>query len=298
MVSRVAQFVFSNAYILLCLTALFWAGNFVLGRGVSGHIPPIALSWFRWVFAFCLILPFTIQQVRQDWDIIKANIPNLAFLGILSVGTFNTLAYIGLNYTTAINGLVLQSSGPILIAIFGFFIFSDKISRLQVLGIIASLIGVFIVIFKGDIYALQKLTLNVGDIWVFAAMVTWAIYTVFFRTRPPIHWKSFIAVTFGIGAIAITPFFIGEQMLGAELHFDMKTYLSLAYVSIFPSTLAYLFYNRGVELIGANRAGVFLHMVPLFGTVMAIVLLGEALHLFHVLGFALILSGVWLASKK
>ena len=298
MFSRISKFLFSNAYVLLCLTALFWAGNFVLGRGISGHIPPISLAWFRWTLAFCLVLPFTYAQVQQDWPVIKKNILNLTFLGILSVGAFNTLAYIGLNYTSAINALILQSSGPVLIAIMAFFIFKDRLSAFQMVGIVASLIGVFVVIFKGDISAIQSLQMNIGDIWIFTAMAVWAVYTVFYRTRPNIHWKSFIAVTFGIGALAITPLFIGELMMGGELKFDIMTVLSFLYVAIFPSTLAYLFYNRGIELVGANRAGAFLHMVPFFGGVLAIIFLGESLQLFHIVGFALILSGVWLASRK
>ncbi len=298
MILRIGQYVFSNAYILLCLTTLFWAGNFVLARGVSGHIPPISLSWFRWLLAFFLILPFTIHEVQKDWNVIKANLPNLIFLGVLSVGTFNTLAYIGLNYTTAINALVLQSSSPVLIVILGFFIFRDTITSLQGVGILASLAGVLIVIFKGDLSAFQSLVFSRGDAWILVAMFTWAIYTVFFRTRPDIHWKSFTVVTFGIGVLFITPLFIGEIAMGAKLTFDFETLLALGYVSIFPSTLAYLFYNRGIELLGSNRGGVFMHLVPLFGTLLAVGVLGEKLQLFHISGFVLILLGIWIASRK
>ncbi|MGH1350748.1 MAG: DMT family transporter [Methyloligellaceae bacterium] len=295
---RFTAVLFANAHILLCLTTLFWAGNFVLARGVSGHFPPIALAWFRWTLAFMIILPFTIGQVRKDWPIIKKHIPVLITLGVLGVGSFNTLSYIGLTHTTAINALILQSSGPILIAILAFLIFRDKVTRLQMIGILTSLIGVSIVILKADIQTLAQLTFNVGDIWVFAAMVCWAVYTVFLRYRPSIHWKSLAAVTFFIGAVFVTPFYIWEHTNVAQVNFDIESLLSIGYVCIFPSVLAYIFYNRGVELIGPNRAGAYLHMGPFFGSFMAIIFLGEKIELFHIIGLSLILTGVIMTSKK
>lgn len=298
MITRVSAATFSNAHILMCLTTLFWAGNFVLARGVAGHFPPIALAWFRWTLAFLIFAPFTLKYVREDWPVIKANLPILTFLGIMSVGAFNTLSYIGLNYTTAINGLILQSSGPIVIAIAAFLIFRDRVTILQSIGILTSLLGVLVVIARGDFSILQSLTFNVGDIWIFAAMMVWALYTVFLRLRPKIHWQSLASVTFFIGAIFITPFFLWEYINGGRVIFDQKSILSIAYVCIFPSILSYIFYNRSVELIGANRAGAYLHMAPFFGTIMAIALLGEELKIFHITGLAMILIGVFMASRK
>ncbi len=298
MLQRLAPAAFSNAYLLLTLTALLWAGNFVLGRGVAGHVPPIALSWCRWTFAFLILFPFATKQIQKDWPVIRTNLPILILLGTLGVGSFNMLAYTGLNYTTAINGAILQSSCPVLIAVIGFLVFREKLSWLQAFGITLSLTGVLTVIAQGDIDVLRSFALNRGDAWLFAAMIVWAIYTVFLRLRPKIHWLSFAATTFLVGAVIVTPFFIVEHVSSQQLKWDVETLLAILYVAIFPSVLAYIFFNRGVELIGANRGGVFMHLVPFFVTALAIIFLGENLRLFHVIGFVLILSGVWLAARK
>lgn len=298
MLSRLAEKLYANAYLLLSLTALFWAGNFVLGRGVHEHVPPIALAWTRWTFASLIILPFAIPHIRREWPVIRANFPILAFFGIVGVGAFNTLSYTGLNYTTALNGLVLQSSGPILIVLASFLIFGDRISPRQGLGIAISLTGVLLMVSRGDYSVLAGFKLNLGDILLLIALTLWGLYTAFLRKRPEIHWLSFTGVTFVIGSLINLPFFLYEHAYVRQLQFDTQTMLAIAYVSIFPSVLAYICFNRGVELIGANRAGVCLHLVPLFGAVLAIALLGEQPRFYHFIGIALILAGVTLAARK
>jgi drug/metabolite transporter (DMT)-like permease len=298
MLSRLAEKLYSNAYLLLSLTALFWAGNFVLGRGIHEFIPPIALAWTRWFFATLIVLPFAIPHLKRDWPVIRANLPILLFFGIIGVGAFNTLSYTGLNYTTALNALVMQSSGPVLIVISSFFIFGDKISLRQALGITASLTGVLIMIARGDTNMLAGFELNPGDLWILAALALWSLYTACLRLRPPIHWLSFVAATFIIALAINTPFFAWEHINVRQLQFDRQTLAAILYVSIFPSVLAYICFNRGVELIGANRAGVCLHLVPLFGAILAITLLGEEPRAYHFIGIALILAGVTLAARK
>jgi drug/metabolite transporter (DMT)-like permease len=298
MISRLGQKLYSNAYLLLSLTALFWAGNFVLGRGVHEHVPPIALAWTRWCLATLIILPFAIPHLKRDWPVIRENLPILLFFGILGVGAFNMLSYTGLNYTTALNALVLQSSGPILIVLVCFLIFGDKISPRQAVGIACSLTGVLVMVARGDPNVLAKFQLNRGDIFLLVALVLWGLYTAYLRKRPDIHWLSFTATTFLIGAIVNTPFYVWEHLNVRQLHFDAQTLAAVAYVSIFPSVLAYICFNRGVELIGANRAGVCLYLVPLFGAILAIVVLGEEPQKYHFTGIALILAGVTLAARK
>jgi drug/metabolite transporter (DMT)-like permease len=288
----------ANAYLLLTLTALFWAGNFVLARGVHGHVPPVALAWSRWVLAFLIVLPFAIPHLRRDWRAICEKPLLITMLAITGVGIFNTLSYIALNYATAISGAVIYSVGPALIAITSFIVFAERLSWRQVLGIAISLLGVLVVVMQGEVVALFALKFNSGDLLFLAATVIWAIYTVYLRNVPEMHWLSFIAVTFFIGALVITPFFVAEHYSGWRLQFDRTTALAILYVSIFPSVIAYSFYNRAVELIGANRAGVFLYVVPVFSTLLAIALLGEKLEVHHVVGFALIFAGVTLASRK
>jgi len=298
MISRLAEKLYSNAYLLLSLTALFWAGNFVLGRGVHEHVPPIALAWARWCIASLIILPFAIPYMRRDWPVIRANLPILIFFGVIGVGAFNTLSYTGLNYTTALNALVLQSSGPILIVLVSFLVFGDKISLRQALGITTSLSGVLVMVARGDPSVLAGFELNHGDLWIVSALVLWGLYTAYLRKRPAIHWLSFIGVTFAIAVAVNTPFFVWEHATSRQMQLDTQTFAAIAYVSIFPSILAYICFNRSVELIGANRAGVCLHLVPLFGAVLAIILLGEEPKTYHFIGIALILAGVTLAARK
>ena len=294
----IARKLFDNAYIMMTLTALFWGGNFVLGRGIADHIPPIALSSLRWGLATLIFAPFAIAQTRADWPEIKKNWPMLAFLAIIGGGTFNTMTYIGLNHTTALNALVIQSAAPVLVAIAAYLVFSDRMSRSQILGIAVSLTGVLWVISTGNIDKLISLRLNTGDLLILFAFATWAIYTIYLRQRPEIHWKSFILVLSLIAALVNIPFWIYEHVAIRRIEPDMTTCLSIAYVAIFPSVIAFIFYNRSVELIGANRASIFMHMVPLFGTILAILLLGEELKTYHLIGFALILAGIFMAARK
>jgi drug/metabolite transporter (DMT)-like permease len=230
MISRLATKLYSNAYLLLSLTALFWAGNFVLGRGVHEYIPPIALAWTRWCLATLIIVPFAIPHLKRDWPVIRANLPILLFFGIIGVGAFNTLSYTGLNYTTALNALVLQSSGPILIVLMSFFIFGDRISPRQALGITCSFTGVLVMVARGDFSVLAGFELNRGDLLLLAALGLWGLYTAYLRKRPAIHWLSFTATTFLIGALINTPFYAWEHLTVRQLHFDAQTLAAIAYV--------------------------------------------------------------------
>lgn len=289
---------YGNAPLLLTLTATFWAGNFVVGRAIHGHVPPVALSWARWTIAFLIVLPFALPHLRRDWPVIRKSLGILILLGTIGVGSFNTFVYIGLNHTLALNALVLQASGPVLIAITTFLAFGDRVSPRQAIGIVLAMCGVLYMVTKGELEALTSLRLNRGDLWVMAALITWGIYTAYLRKRPTVHWLSFIAMTFLVGALAVTPFFIAEHLSGWHFQPTMKTMLAVGYVSVFPSILAYIFFNRGVELIGGNRAGAYLYLVPLIGSILAIAVLGERLAAYHLIGFILVLAGVILASRR
>ncbi|MGI9383058.1 MAG: DMT family transporter [Methyloligellaceae bacterium] len=295
---RPATALMDNAYLLLILTAAFWSGNFVVGRGVHDTVPPIALAWCRWTLAFLTVLPFALRHLRRDWPTLKSNAGILMLLGTTGIGCFNSFAYIGLNDTTALNALVLQSSGPVFIALATFIFFGDRITPRQALGILISLAGALVIISRGDIGILMSLKFNKGDAWIFAAFLAWAIYTAFLRRRPKVHMLSFLAAIFFIGLMVNTPFLVMEYLAGARMQPTTGAGLAILYVAIFPGLVAYIFYNRGVHLIGANRAAPFLHLVVVFGALLAISLLGEALELYHLAGMALILPGVSLAARK
>lgn len=289
---------FSNAYLMLTLTPLFWAGNFVMGKWVAGDVPPFALGGMRWIVASVLLLPFAWPHLKRDWPIVRKHIPIILFLGLTGPTLFNTISYVGLNYTDALNGLIMQSAAPILIVIVSFVCFGDRFTALQGVGILTSMIGVLTVITKGDPSTLLNFTFNFGDLLILAGFGSWAIYTVFLRKRPAMHWLTFAFLLAASAVLLNTPGWVVEHMNGTPLQLSWKAVVGALYAGIFPSIISYNLFNRGVEMIGANRAGVFLHLVPLFGSVMAIGLLGETLHLFHLVGFTLIIAGVALAARR
>jgi drug/metabolite transporter (DMT)-like permease len=288
----------NQPYLLLSLTSLFWAGNVVLGRFVAGHVPPIALATLRWGGAFLLILPFAWPHLRREWIAIRANLPMLSLLSVTGIGAYNTIAYIGLQYTTALNALLIQSAGPLFIAFWSLVLFRTRLTWAQALGIAISLAGVLTIIARGDLDALSAIDFNKGDLLFTGALMIFCIYSAMAPHRPALHPLAFLGFTTGLGALVNVPFAIWEGLSGYTISWDTETVLTLAYVIVFPSTLAYLCYNRGVELIGANRSAPFYHLIPVFGSVLAIGFLGEEPKLFHLIGYALVLLGVVIAARR
>ena len=298
MFSSLFAWLWHQPYILLSLTALFWAGNAIVGRAIAGEFPPMALSQLRWLIAFVIVLPFAWRHVRRDWPVIRRSMGTLMVLGLTGLAAFNGLQYAALNYTTALNSVLLQPVMPLLIAACAFALYRDRLSVAQIAGIAVSLVGVVIIVSGGDLSTLTGLSLNIGDVMLLVAFVVYALYSALLKKRPAIHWLSLLAVTFAWGAVLLLPAFAIEWASGARPALTLPSVLALAYVSLFPSLFAFICFNRGVELIGPNRTGPFFHLVPLFGTIMAIVFLGETLTVFHLAGAALIFGGIVLASRK
>jgi drug/metabolite transporter (DMT)-like permease len=288
---------FGNAYLLLIMTMLFWAGNSVVARGAHELVPALTLAWLRWTIAAAIILPFAWPRLKRDLPVIRTHWPILVLLGTLGNGSFVSLYYTGLSKTTAINSLIINSAVPILIPIAAFAIFRETLSRRQTVGIALSSVGVLAVLTKGDPALLATLQLNEGDLWILVAMMVWATYTALLRKQPAIHWLSFAAVTFSVAALVNFPLFVGQMAAGTYIQPTLHAILAIAYVSTLPSVVAQIFYIRSVGLIGGSRAGVFMHLIPFFGAILAILFLGESLYLYHLGGFALILAGVWIASR-
>jgi len=287
----------NNAYLLLTLAVLFWAGNFILGRAFHNDIPPIALSFWRWFCASLLIIGPAGKHLRRDRQILLEHWPAVLLLSALGIAAFNTLAYSGLQYTQAINAFLMQSLMPVLIVAFSFLIFGERVRPLQSVGIIVSLCGAVVIIARGDIAILAALEVNRGDLLIAAAIISYAGYSVMLRKRPPVHPLSFIAVTFWIGSAIILPFYLWEAFSVRSLQLQPATFLVIGYVAVFPSIISYLCFNRGVELIGANRAGLFIHLMPVFGSLMAILFLGEIFYWYHAIGIGLIAVGIYLATR-
>lgn len=288
----------SNAYVLLTLTALFWAGNSVVGRAARDFVPPVALAFWRWVVAFLLIMPIALPHLRRDAAVLRARWPTVLVLGILSVGAFNMLLYSGLQFTTALNGLLIQSAQPPLILLAAFLLFRDRAGPAQIVGVLLSLVGVLAIVSGGDPDVLIHLRLNPGDALILVAALLWVLYSVLLRFRPDVHPISFLAVTFAIGWLFILPFYVAELASGRRIVAAPESFGALFYVAIFPSLLAYAFFNRGVELIGPGRAGIFLNLMPVFGALLAIGLLGERFTPAHAIGIALIATGILLTRNR
>lgn len=288
----------NQPYLLLSLTSLFWAGNIVLGRYVAGHVPPITLAFIRWGGAFLLILPFAWTHLLREWPSIRANMRMMLILTSTGIAAYNTIAYIGLQYTQALNGLLIQSAGPLFVAVWSLILYGARLTLGQALGILVSLVGVLTILLRGDLEALTSVAFNKGDLIFAGALLIFCIYSAMMPHRPRIHALAFLGFTTGVGAAMLIPFVAWEIQSGYTLTFDRETLLALGYVIVFPSTLAYLCYNRGVELIGANRSAPFYHLIPVFGSVLAIGFLGEEPRLFHLVGYALVLSGVFIAARR
>jgi drug/metabolite transporter (DMT)-like permease len=288
----------NQPYLLLSIAALCWAGNAVVGRLAAGHIPPVTLSFLRWSIAFLMVLPFAWKHLVHDWGAIRGRLTTMVVLSVTGIGIFNALQYWALEYTQALNTLLLQSAGPLFVAIWSLLLLGVRLTLAQACGIVLSLTGVLVILLHGDLGALTGIAFNKGDIIFTVAMVIFGLYSVLTLKRPKIHPLSLAGFTFGCGAACLVPLLIWELCTRPGMQLDTTNLLSVVYVAVFPSTVAYLCYNRGIELIGANRAAPFFHMVPVFGAAMAIVFLGERPQLFHVVGFALVLTGVFVASRK
>jgi drug/metabolite transporter (DMT)-like permease len=298
LLSRAAGWLNQQPYLLLSLTSLFWAGNIVIGRFISTHVPPIALTWFRWGIAFLILLPFSAPHLKRDWAVIRNHVGIMSIFALTGNAAYHVMAYYGLHYTEAINVLLLQSIGPLQVALWTLVMYRERLSAVQAVGISTSLAGVLVIISRGSIDFILTIGFNRGDIWVLIALVFYALYTALLRKRPRVHPLSFIAVTMGGATLMLTPLLAFEMSIGHWIVFDTTTILTLAYVCIFPSLLGYMFLNRGVELIGANRSAPFLHLVPAFGSGLAIVFLGEQFQFFHAAGYALVLAGVAIAARR
>src|SRR5476649_662386 len=288
----------NQPYLLLCITALCWAGNAIVGRLAAGHIPPVTLSFMRWALAFLIILPFAWKHLKRDWGTIRARLGTMIFISVTGISAFNTLQYWALEHTQALNTLLLQSAGPLFVAVWSLILLGVRLTLAQAGGILLSLSGVLVILLHGDLTALTGITFNKGDIIFTVALVIFGFYSVLSLKRPKIHGLSFAGFTFGCGAACLVPLLVWELMSRPLMQLDATNLLSVFYVAVFPSTLAYLCFNRGVQLIGANRAAPFFHVVPVFGSIMAIVFLGEHPQAFHIIGFALVLTGVFVASRK
>jgi drug/metabolite transporter (DMT)-like permease len=287
---------YDRPYLLLTLTSLFWAGNQVSGRVLATALPPFTLSFVRWGGAFFVLLPFAVPHLKREWPIVIRHAGVLAVLGLSSITINAAMSYTGLSMTTAVNSLLIQSAAPLLFGLWTFVLFGDRLSPRQMAGIFASLIGVVVILCHGSLAALLAFRPNPGDLFIFGALVVYSFYSAMLRRRPPLSTQSFLAAVIFVGWAGLAPGMWWDLHRGVPIVFTWLTTALIAYAVFLPSLIALLFYNRGVELVGANRAGPFFHLIPLFGSALAIGFLGEELKAYHFVGYALILCGIAFAT--
>jgi drug/metabolite transporter (DMT)-like permease len=287
-----------SPYLLLALANLFWAGNWIVGRGMRADVPPIALSFWRWIIALACLLPLAWPYLRRDRALLVAGWRSLAVLGILGTCLYNALTYLGLQQTEAINGLLLNSFIPIVIVALAWAFQGKRLRGGEAVGIAASFAGVLTIVARGDPRNLLLLTLNLGDIWILLSVVAWAVYTLLLPRRPAAHPLAFLFAIAAIGVVATLPVYLWEIASGRHINNSVGAWLAIGYAGVFPAFLGFIFWNKGVEQVGASKAGLFIHLLPAFGILLAALFLGERLLSFHFAGIALIFGGIFLTMRR
>ena len=286
-----------KAYVYLTIAALCWGGNAVAGKLAIGHISPMMLTFWRWAFALMLIVAISIPQLKKDWPLLRQNWLLLMVLGVIGYTSFNAFLYTAVLYTTAINVAIEQAGIPVLIFIANFLLYRTRVSLAQIIGFAVTLFGIALTASHGDLMSLAQLTLNFGDALMMLAVVAYTVYTLLLRWRPPIHWKSLMALP-ALGALlASIPLLGWEVANGNAIWPDASGWAIALWTSIFASLVAQILYVLGVDTIGPNRAGLFINLVPVFGTVLSVLLVGEDLQLFHVIALTLALGGIAIAER-
>lgn len=288
----------SRHHVLMLLPPLFWAGNALVGRAAVGQIPPIALSFWRWVLALLIILPFTLRETIQFLPVLKARWRLVAGLSLFSVTAYNTLLYLALQTTTAINATLVAVSMPVMMLVMGRLWLGESLGAVRTMGIGLSLLGVLGIIIHGDPARLAGMSLSGGDFLVLAAVLSWAIYSVMLKRHPlPVPPLPLLTCLIAVGTLFILPFYLWELASGIGMELRWSSAAAILYTSVFASLLAYYFWNQGVAALGAGVAGQYTYLMPLFTALLAVILLGETLNWYHWAGGGLIFAGLWLSSR-
>jgi drug/metabolite transporter (DMT)-like permease len=285
-------------YLLLSLATLSWAGNWIIGRAMRDDIGPVAMGFWRWALALALILPFCLRELRTKWDVVRRNVWLLTVSGAVGAIMFNAMIYIGLQYTATTNSILYNSVTPIFIVVISWAVLGERISARQVAGIFCSLMGVLAIISRGDPSSLATLQLNRGDVWIITAMLLWAVYTILLRWRPKeLSALAFLAAMLMFSLPLLVPFYMWELFERGSFELSLSTLVTLGYYATIPSIFAYLFWNYGVARVGPNRAGLMVHLLPIFAAILSVVFLGERLYLYHYIGTVFVFGGIWLTTQ-
>ncbi|HVY52240.1 MAG TPA: DMT family transporter [Devosia sp.] len=298
--ASIADRVMNRPYMLLVLCNLFWGGNVVAGKAAVGNIDPYALMLLRWAGAALVLLPFAIGPLKEDWPTIRRSWWLYLFYGVVGYATFNVLVYVAAHFTSGVNNAIDQVAINILVMLFNFVLFRTRVKALQLIGVAVTIVGVAITATHGDLARILSLDINFGDLLVLLASLSYAIYSISLRWRPRSNWLSFLFASFMGAVLASIVFQAGlgggfGHFIAAVPTITPLGWIIVAYTILFPSLVSQMFYVRGLELIGANRASLFINLIPLFGALGSVVILGERLEVFHLIAGALIVAGIALA---
>ena len=289
-----------SAYVLLILAALFWSGNFIVGKFATlFQIPPLTLNVFRWISVWLILMPFTYKEIYNNLPYIKKNWFVISFMGVITISTFNSVVYFALNYTQIINAVLMLAAIPAATIVLSSLMNIEKTNIFQILGLFLSIIGISSIISNGDIQKLTSLSFNKGDVWMLVCVITWALYsTLLKKNKFKFSQFSLIQLMVTAGIIFLIPQFFYEKSIGLEVNFNKAFFLILFYVVIFPAIAAYYLWQKGIEIIGPNRATMFIQLMPLFSAVMAIIIFKEKFELYHFVGATFIVLGIYLSNRK
>lgn len=288
-----------NPYLLLALASLFWAGNMVMGRGLRADLPPVGLAFWRWVVAFMCVLPLALPHLRAQWPQLRAAWKQVVFLGVFGVGLYNTLAYVAVQHTTATSASLLNSFIPVATIALAFAFLGKRLSRPEALGVTVSLAGVVLLVARGSLETLLGLALNVGDMWMLAAVLSWSIYTVGLQWRPQgVHPMLQLAAFILVGLIMLAPLYAWEIAAGATINAHAASVLGILYAGVMAAFLGFVCFNAGVAAVGPSVGSLFIHLMPVFAAILSTLLLGERPAWFHYAGMALVLGGIVLTMRR
>ena len=290
----------TKAYVMLICATLFWAGNFVIGKlAFITNIPPMSLVFFRWLLVWVILLPFTFQEIIRSKEIILNNLPLLLFLALTSVGLFNSFTYLSLVHTQVINASLFNTAIPAIIILLCFLFKIEKTNKYQILGLIISTLGILSILTKLNLEIILSLNFNKGDLIMIGGVVSWGLYSSFLKKKKfTLPLLTLVHILCTLGLIFIFPQFIYEFSQGQRIDFNINLFYILIFLALFPSIGSYYCWAGAVSIIGANRAGIFLSLIPLFSTIMAIYFYNEQFQLFHLIGAILIILGLFLSNKE
>lgn len=286
-----------KSYLFLLIATFCWGGNAIAGKLAAGHISPMALTFCRWAFAMAVLVLVSGPQLRKDWPVVRRHLPLFLAYGAIGYTAFSALMYTALHHTTALNVAIVQAGIPMLIFAINFVLFSTRVTLAQIIGFSLTLFGVAVVASHGDMMSLLTLGVNYGDLLMLVAVACYAVYTVILRYKPPISWKSLMAMPALAALVTSLPLVWWEYRNGALLWPDAQGWWITLYAGLVSSLLAQVAFIIGVEGIGPNRAGLFINLVPVFGTLLSIAILGETLHAYHIAALALSLGGIAIAER-